>query len=179
MTVASPTLVSFLLRQSRTEQIPFAKLLNTSQPRISRVARGRTELTEDEWQTGSTALALGRQDNARRPVCIVTRFHASGAIDPPPLAIDHTLAVFSHYRYARAVVGYLRDLGGVGGAYAVPVWPSYVAEQLEQRGPQARERQFSATEDPTGVTLIDWLPALVRGFAIERPPHGVAGYGWN
>ena len=177
--MASPTLVSFLLRQSRTEQIPFAKLLNTSQPRISRVTRGTAELTEDEWQTGSTALALGRQAKACQPVWIVTRFHASGELDPPPLASDHTLAVFSHYRYARAVVGYLRDLGGVRNAYAVPVWPSYVAEQLEQRGPESSERHFFGTEDTAGMTLIDWLPKLVRGFASEQRPYGLAGYGWN
>jgi hypothetical protein len=179
MTIASPTLLSFLLRQSRTEQIPFARLLNTSQPRISRVTQGTAELSEDEWQAGSTALALGRRDKARQPVWIVTRFHASGEIDPPPLASDHTLAVFSHYRYARAVVGYLRDLGGVSSAYAVPVWPSYVAEQLEQRGPESSERRFTATEDAAGTTLIDWLPKLVRGFASEQRQHGVAGYGWN
>jgi hypothetical protein len=179
MTMASPTLVSFLLRQSRTEQIPFAKLLNTSQPRISRVTRGTAELTEDEWQIGSTALALGRQDKARQPLWIVTRFHASGEIDPPPLASDHTLAVFSHYRYARAVVGYLRDLGGVRNAYAIPAWPSFIAEQLEQRGPASSERRFTATEDEAGTMLIDWLPKLARGFASEQRPNGLAGYSWN
>ena len=177
--MASPTLVSFLLRQSRTEQVPFAKLLNTSQPRISRVTRGTAELTEDEWQIGSTALALGRQDKARQPVWIVTRFHASSEIDPPPLAVDHTLAVFSHYRYARAVVGYLRDLGGVRNAYAIPIWPSFIAEQLEQRGPASTERRFTATEDEAGTMLIDWLPSWPGASPASSAPHGLAGYSWN
>jgi hypothetical protein len=112
-------------------------------------------------------------------VWIVTRFHASGDIDPPPLASDRSLAVFDHYRYARAVVGYLRDIGSVGTAYAVPVWPSYVAEQLEERGASCSVRRFAGTEDESGTMLSDWLPKLVRGFAREQRPSGVAGYGWN
>jgi hypothetical protein len=64
-------------------------------------------------------------------------------------------------------------------AYAVPAWPSYIAEQLEPRGSVGRARRFSATEDEAGTALADWLPKLVRGFASEQPTHGLAGYGWN
>lgn len=177
--MASPTLVSFLLRESGTEQIPFANLLNTSQPRISRITRGTAELTDDEWQAGSAALALGPRGKARCPSWIITRFHASGEIDPPPLASDGTLAVFDDYRRARAVVGYMRELGGVPGIYAIPVWPSYLAEQLKRREGAGSVRRFTAAEDESGVALLEWLPKLVRGFACERPPAGLADYGWG
>lgn len=174
--MASPTLISFLLRQSGTEQIPFARLLNTSQARISRVTHGMAELSDDEWHQGASALALGRRERARVPVWVVTRFRSSGDIDPPPLAADGTLGVFRDYRYARAVVAYLRDIGRIRNAYAVPVWPSFVADELKQRGRGSSERRFTRTCDETGTTLSDWLPKLVRGFAAELRPRGPAIY---
>ena len=118
---------------------------------------------------GAFALALGRQAEAEIPVWIVTRFHASGELDQPPVAADGTLPVFTTYRYARAVVAHLRDIGAIRNAYTVPAWPSYVAEQLSQRDPSSTQRCFAGTEDKNGTTLSEWLPRLVRGFAMEPP----------
>jgi hypothetical protein len=172
-TVASahPTLIGFLLRQTQTEQVPFAKLLNTSQARVSRIARGSGTMSDDEWEAAATTLAIGQPQSGETPVWIVTRFYPSGHVQSPPADADGAVAVFRQYRVARAVVAYLRDVAGIHNAYAVPVWRNFLRDAAAVAS-RADIKEFGASGGPGDVAaaVSEWLPAAVRALAMQPRP---------
>lgn len=140
--LVEPALIPFLLAQSSTSQVIFAGELHTTQQRMSRVANGKAELSAREFIAAAARLALGRpsDDDWRDergnavPTWVVTRWHASTLIEPPPVTRNHELPAFLSFREAELTADYLRCFLNTGNPIAIPVWRSWLRESLETRG---------------------------------------------
>ena len=140
--LAEPALIPFLLGQSPSTQEALAKELRTTQQRLSRVANGKAELRASEFSEAAPHLALGKptdedwRDERKRPIpgWVITRWHASALIEPPPVTPDGKVPVFLNFAEAALVVDYLRCFSRAGVPVAVPVWRAWLHESLEARG---------------------------------------------
>jgi hypothetical protein len=168
---ASPALIAHLLRQRGLRQEDLAHEMRTSQPTVSRLLSARVNIDDEDYVDYAPTLALGRRgDGETQPRWIVTRWHASGQIEDPPLTADGDLCIFSSFVIARAVADYLR-LFKNGSAVAIPVWSSYVDEQAEDRSiPPEGVRDMDLGTDDDLEELDHVLRRLQRGFAMQAPP---------
>jgi hypothetical protein len=170
MNIAEPGLIAYLLRQRSPCQEDLAREMRTSQPTVSRLLRSRGSLDDGDYADKAATLALGRQrEDETQPRWTVTRWHASGLVEDPPLTADGELPLFASFATARAVADYLR-LFRAGTVVPVPVWTGYVEEQAKRRD-IANEQvcTFDLDTDHSLDELDRLLRRLQRGFAMQAP----------
>jgi transcriptional regulator with XRE-family HTH domain len=175
--LAHREMIAFLLKQMGAKKAEVAERMGTSPARISRMVRGEADATREELVNAAPLLALGVREPHEHPLprWIVTRWWASGMIEPPPLTREQRLPVFANYDEAAIVAGYLRLFPASRTAVAVPVYPAWLRAQLDERGlaPDTLLPYDALGDDEA---LDELLSSIRRGFARERSPVDTAGH---
>jgi transcriptional regulator with XRE-family HTH domain len=152
------------LRQSRgMDQVSFAKTLDISQGRLSKVERGQGKLSFDQWYAGRKAMAVGEPREliadedpweGEQPLYVLALISSPDERLKLLPMLDGRIPIFRTSEAARFAMA-IFEYTCTGNVCVLPIWPDF-AERIAAQGTPTIGVPSPDTEDEDASLVIEY-----------------------